>query len=331
MVTVLSHEKKPLMPCTQRRARKLMECGRAKPYWFKGFFCIILQTKTLEFKQDICIGIDPGSKMCGLTVKSKAHTILNIQYAAKTKIKDKVESRRNDRHSRRRRNAPYRRRRFNRSVKCRIPPSTKARWQQHVNMIKFCNKMYPISHVAFEDVAAQSIEGARRWNANFSPLQRGKHWCYTEIEKDFKLTKYSGRKTYNIRQNLGLDKGKDKLKINFDSHCVDSWAIANDLIGGHIVPENKHLRYINPLNFYRRKLHKLCPAKGGVRVNYGSTRSLGLKRGTLVVHPKHGKCLISGTSKGRISLRHLESNKRLCENARKEDLKILTNFVWNLI
>ena len=206
MVSVLSQDKKPLMPCTQRRARKLMECGRAKPYWVKGFFCIIMQEDTQGHKQDVAVGIDPGSKMCGLTVKTNANTILNIQYAAKTKVRDKVEARRSARRARRQRNTPYRKSRFNRSVGSRLSPSTKTRWQQHLNLIKFCNKMYPVTHVAFEDIKAKTIKGLRRWNVNFSPLEVGKHWCYEELRKVYKLYLYLGYETYMIRKELGLKK-----------------------------------------------------------------------------------------------------------------------------
>ncbi len=330
MVSVLSQNKKPLMPCTQRRARKLLESGRAKPYWYKGFFCIIMQQETKTFKQDIAVGIDIGSKMCGLTVKSNASTILNIQYAAKTKVKDKVKERREARNGRRRRNTPYRKCRFNRNVKNRIPPSTKSRWQQHLNLINFCNKMYPISHIAFEDVAAQTKKGARKWNVNFSPLEVGKQWCYTEIEKEFKLTLYKGFDTFTMRNELGLKKGKDKLKVAFYSHCVDSWTLANDLIGGHIEIDNVFLTYLSPLNLYRRQLHVFCPSKNGVRRNYGGTLSMGLKRGTLVIHPRYGKVLIGGTSNDKISLHNVETNLRICQRAKPSDLKILTNFNWNI-
>ena len=47
MVPVFDKDKNPLMPCSERRAKKLMEKCRAKPYWFKGIFCIILKVVTV--------------------------------------------------------------------------------------------------------------------------------------------------------------------------------------------------------------------------------------------------------------------------------------------
>ena len=76
MVPVLDKDKRPLMPCTERRAKRLMESGRAKPYWCKGIFCIILQGEPKgRYMQDVVIGIDPGSKFNGYTVKSESHTL----------------------------------------------------------------------------------------------------------------------------------------------------------------------------------------------------------------------------------------------------------------
>ena len=63
MVPVLDKNLIPLMPCKERRARTMMEKGRAKPYWKDGIFCIILQEEpSARNYSDVIVGIDPGSK-----------------------------------------------------------------------------------------------------------------------------------------------------------------------------------------------------------------------------------------------------------------------------
>ena len=89
--------------------------------------------------------------------------------------------------------------------------------------------------------------------------------------------------------------------------------------------------YLKPLMFFKRQLHVFNFAKGGIRKKYGSTRSEGLSRGTLVKDLKFGKCLVGGSSKGKISLNDLSSNKRLTQHAIKTKLKVLTNLKWNII
>jgi hypothetical protein len=98
-----------------------------------------------------------------------------------------------------------------------------------------------------------------------------------------------------MREQLGLKKSKNKLGSNFDSHCVDSWILANSWVGGHSEPENKNVMLISPIQLHLRQLHALQPSKGGIRKRQGSTRSLGLKRGSPVKHPKYGIVYVGGT------------------------------------
>lgn len=333
MVPVLDKDKRPLMPCSEKRARKLLERKEAKPYWFKGIFCIILQREPkTRYQQKISIGIDPGSKMSGLTILSEKHTLLNVQYNASTHVKGRVEDRALIRRIRRQNNTPYRKCRFNKRMKDNwIPPSTLSRWRQHLNLIKHFSKLYKITDVAFEDIKARTIKGAKKWNKTFSPLQGSKNWFYNQVEKSYNLHLYQGFDTYRIRVEKGLKKGTDKMKVSFESHCVDSWTIANDVLRGMDKPENERLTHLKPLIYYRRKLHEHVPAKKGIRRPYGGTISLGFKRGSLVKHPKYGICIIGGTTKGRLSLHDLFTNKRLCQNAKPEDITILTNIKWNII
>ena len=333
MVPVLDKDRKPLMPCSEKRARKLMEKSRAKPYWCKGIFCIILQDEPSGREmQDIVVGIDPGSKWEGLTVKSEAHTILNVQTEARTDVKGKVKSRRESRRARRIRNIRYRKCRFNRTrSRGYIAPSTKARWDYKISLINWFRKMFPVTHIVIEDIAAKTWKGAKKWNKNFSPLEVGKSYFKDwATEQRLKFFSFKGYETSELRKEYGLKKNSKKSKQDFFTHCVDAWCLANEVVGGHIKPENVRTLFLKPIKRHRRRLHVQNPKKGGVRKSYGGTRSLGIERGTLVKHVKHGLALIGGTSKGRLSLHDLETNKRLCQNAKLEDLKILTNQKWNI-
>lgn len=333
MVPVLDKNKQPLMPCSNKRARKLMEKGRAKPYWCKGVFCIILQDEPSGRQiQDIVVGIDPGSKWEGLTVKSEAHTLLNVQTEAKTDVKKKMETRSTLRRSRRGRKTRYRKCRFNRTKsKGYIDPSTKSRWDYKISLVNWFRAMFPVTHVAIEDIAARTLKGAKKWNKNFSPLEIGKGYFKTWAQNEnLQLHEFKGYETAAIRKDLGLKKNSKKSKQDFYTHCVDSWVLANEVVGGHVKPDNVNTLFLKPIKRHRRQLHAQVPKKGGVRRNYGSTRSMGLERGTMIKHPKYGLAVVGGTSKGKISLHDLTTNKRLCQNAKLEDITILTNIKWNI-
>lgn len=330
-VPVVDSNNVPLMPTSCSRARRWIKRGEATYFWKKGIFCIRLNREPSgRVMQDIAVGIDPGSKREGYTVKSAAHTYLNILSDAATHAKSKVETRRNMRRGRRFRKTPCRSNRMNRA-RGSLPPSTKARWQLKLNVVNFLSKIYPINIISVEDIAAVTKEGQRRWNKNFSPLEVGKKWFYDILRQRFTLHIISGWDTYNERLRLGLAKTSSKLSKVFSAHCVDSWALANMVVGGDIADDNTSMLYIKPIQFHRRQLHVLQYAKKHVRKSYGTTLSMGLKRGSLVKHHKQGLCLVGGSSRGKISLHKVDDNSRLSRTINPEDCRFLSYNSWNFV
>jgi hypothetical protein len=189
--------------------------------------------------------------------------------------------------------------------------------------------MYPTECFVVEDIKA-ATKGKRRWDASFSPLQAGKAWFYEELRKIGRVETKQGHETKEMRESRGLVKTGNKLAEVFESHCVDSWVLADCYTGGQPQPDNKRLLCIVPLRFHRRQLHRLQPEKGGIRKLYGGTRSLGFKRGSLVKHAKYGLVYVGGHLKDRISLHSLSDGKRLCQNARPSDCKFLSYNSWRL-
>ena len=92
-VPVQSKSGKVLMPTNPNKAGVLIKKGLATPFWKNGIFCIRLNYDTEEYTQDICVGVDPGSKKEGFTVKGEKHTYLNIQADAHNKVGKKLEKR----------------------------------------------------------------------------------------------------------------------------------------------------------------------------------------------------------------------------------------------
>jgi hypothetical protein len=337
------------MPTHPNRAATWIKSGKATPFWKRGVFCVRLnQEPSSRNLQDIAVGIDPGSKKEGFTIKSETHTFLNIQSDAVTWVKDALQTRKEMRRARRFRTTPCRKPRFNLS-KGNLPPSTKARWQWKLRICVWLKKMFPITDFIVEDIKAWT-KGKRRWDQSFSPLEVGKKWFYGELEKLGNLSLKQGWETKELRDNLGLKKNGNKISETFDAHCVDSWVLANSFIGGHIKPDNTNLLLVTPLRFHRRQLHMLQFAKGGIRRRNGGTRSLGFKRGSLVKHPKWGLTYVGGfcellnyenlpsterfarttpiVEKRGISLHSLADGQRLTQNANPLDCKFLSYNTW---
>src|SRR3972149_6573938 len=170
-VPVVDSNQQPLMPTSPKRARKMIESGKATPFWKKGVFCVRLNVEpSARNIQDIAVGVDPGSKREGFTVKSKAHTYLNVQTEAVDWVKKAVATRRVLRRSRRSRKTPYRKNRKNRA-RGGIPPSTKARWGWKLRILSWLTKIFPITMIVIEDIIFSKIKILKKWNKSFSPLE----------------------------------------------------------------------------------------------------------------------------------------------------------------
>jgi hypothetical protein len=109
---------------------------------------------------------------------------------------------------------------------------------------------------------------------------------------------------------------------------VDAWVLAWSEVGGPAVPEQTRLLCITPLRWHRRQLRRLQPDRGGIRPPYGSTRSLGFTRGTLVQHATYGLVYVGGTLHGRVSLHALTDGKRLCQKAKPADCRRRVVLRW---
>lgn len=329
-VPVVDQQNKPLVPTSPARARRWVKSGKATPFWSFGIWCVRLNIEpSARNIQEVAIGIDPGSKREGFTVKSKDRTFINVQTKAVTWVKDKIETRRNLRGSRRNRKTPCRQPRWsNRHAgKIRLAPSTKARWQLKLRILNRLLRLYPIQFVVVEDVQASTKEG-RKKAQSFQMVMQGKLWLYDQVRKlNLVLMLTQGYETYEKRKAMGLPKTKDKMAEKFSAHCVDSWVLASMAVGG-VKPDNEKLHLVEPMQKHYRNLHVQNPVKGGFRRAYGSTRSMGFERGSVAKHPKYGTCLIGGTSKERISL-HSLCGKRLAQNAEPESVKFLAFNSYN--
>ena len=329
-VPVTSKTGEKLMPTRPNKAGMLIKKGLATPYWRNGIFCIRLNYDTQTYKQEIAVGVDPGSKKEGWTVKSAAHTFLNLQADAHNQVGQKVAKRSELRRSRRSRKCPNRKKRPNCLANEKlIPAGTRARWEWKLRILDWLSKIYPITHICVEDIKARTIARAKKWNLSFSPLEVGKQWFYAEIQKRWHLRTLQGWETQAIRERLGLKKASNKLAETFDAHCVDSWCLASHIVGGvSAIPDNTDIFCISPIPIRRRELHRQNPQKGGNRPRYGGTTMNGLVKNTLVRHITYGLTRISGFGKRGIALYSL-GGKRLCQNAKVCDFRVLRRLNFN--
>ncbi len=336
-VPVVDSNQIPLMPTTPKRAAKWIKSGKATPFWKHGIFCVRLNVEpSARNYQNVACGIDPGSKMEGYTISSATHQYLNIQAKAVDWVKKHVKTRREMRRSRRYRKTPCRQPRWNRLVnKIKLVPSTKARWQWKLRIANWLSQIYPITVFVVEDIKATSWGG--KWGQSFSPLQVGKDWFYSQLQKIAPVELLQGHETAELRNQLGLKKSKNKMAEIFSAHCVDSFTLAYSAVGGETKPSNQNLLVVTPLRFHRRQLHRLEHAPGHIRSRYGGTMSAGFKRGSIVRHPKWGLTYVGGEmvkptkkepDRKVVSLHSIETGKRLTQFGLPQDIQFLTYNTW---
>ncbi len=317
------------MPCTPAKARHLFKSGKARPKRNKlGLFYVQLCYEQEPCNQQLVAGVDPGSKFEGFSVVGTKETVLNLMVEAPNHVKDAVETRRTMRRARRFRKWRRPKRVGNRQKsKRKIPPSTRSRWEAKVRIIAQLQCILPLTDVVVEDVQAATRKGrGGKWNGSFSPVQVGKEHLYRLLrEMGFMVHLKEGWQTKELRECYGLKKTKSKSDQSFESHAVDAWVMAASVSGAE-KPTCQRSWYVVPAVLHRRQLHRLQASKGGERKPYGSTRSLGLKRGTVVQHTKYGLCTVGGfdRKKQTISLHEYRTNKRLTQGAKVKECRVLT-------
>jgi hypothetical protein len=323
----------PLMPCTAPKARALLKAGKAHPKRNKlGLFYLQLTYDQEPANQRLVVGIDPGSTFEGFSVVGTKETVCNLMVETPTHVKKAVETRRRMRRARRFRLWRRPCRSQNRTARLhRLPPSTRSRWEAKARIVRQLAAILPLADAALEDVQAATRRGSGgQWNTSFSPVQVGKEHLYGLLkEQGLMLHLYSGIVTSQLRERYSLTKTRQKDAQTFSSHAVDAWVLAAATCGAK-APTSTRLWYLVPTRLVRRQLHRMEPEKGGRRSPYGGTRSLGFTRGTLVRHPRYGRCLIGGWDRTtqRVSLHAYKTNKRLTQQARPTECVRLTRMAF---
>lgn len=283
-VFVLSIEGKPLTPTTSSKARKLLKSKQAKPVWNKlNQFGIQMLVDTRKETPKCVLGQDWGTKFEGYSVIVDKENNLNVMWKLpdKKKLMDKLEDRRILRRARRQRNCRRRESRFdNRSRIGFIAPSQMQIVQSRLKCINELFKCYPVSKTAIEDIKFNHRD--KRWGKNFSTVEVGKQFIFKHIRNKIgseNVILFNGFDTKDFREKLGLKKSSNKSAENFNSHCVDSFSIANEL--SPAIPDPNVIIVDDTYRFVRRQLHDTQPSKGGIRTKYSTGSFKGVKKGTM--------------------------------------------------
>jgi hypothetical protein len=147
-----------LMPCSEAKARKLLERKQAKIVDYRPF-TIQLCWHCEGHTQEVTCGIDKGSSVTGLLCTGNGAALLAAEIHHRQDVKARMEDRRDRRKSRRSRLWYRPARSLNRSSSRRsgrLPPSIRANVEEVIRVVK--TLPLPISSIVVEDVVMWTFD-----------------------------------------------------------------------------------------------------------------------------------------------------------------------------
>ena len=213
MVYVLNIEGKPLMPCKEAKARKLLKENKAKIYKKEPFtiqLLFICENQT----QDITLGIDAGSKHIGLSATTKEKELYAADVELRNDIVDLLSTRRQNRRTRRNR-LRYRKPRFNNRVHSKkngwLAPSVEQKIQTHFKVVEDIHKLLPITKIVVE-TASFDIQKIKNPEIHNEEYQQGEQLGFWNV-REYVL--------FRDNHTCQCCKGKSKDKI-LNIHHIES-------------------------------------------------------------------------------------------------------------
>ncbi len=204
MVFVLDKHKKPLMPCTEKRAGQLLERGRAVVH--KVFpFTIRLKDRAAEESglQPLRLKLDPGAKVTGFAVLREDEAVFLGEIRHKPGIKDKLDTRRALRRSRRSRKKRYRKPGYNNNrEEGWLPPSLEARVDQTMSAVAKLLGLLPITAISTEHV---KFDTQLMQNPEISGLEYQQGELYGYEVKEYLLEKWGRKCAYCHAEGVPLE------------------------------------------------------------------------------------------------------------------------------
>ena len=185
MVYVLNKEGKPLMPCSEAKARKLLKLKKAHIVNYCPF-TIQLDFDCENKTQDITLGVDAGSKTIGLSATTGTKELYASNVELRNDIVKLLSDRRELRQSRRGRKRRYRKARFDNRVKSKkkgwLAPSVLNKIDTHLKVIANVYKILPITKLVIE-VASFDIQKIKNPDIQGVEYQQGEQLGFWNVRE----------------------------------------------------------------------------------------------------------------------------------------------------
>jgi len=178
LVFVINKYGKPLMPCSNRKARLLLKQGKAKIHTYEPFTIQLLYGSS-GYKQEITVGIDAGAKYIGVAVTSENKVLAKGTIELRDDVKALLETRKIYRRARRHRKTRYRQARFNNRTRKPgwLPPSIQSRVDNTMCWIDEIRSLLPNPKLIIE-VGKFDIQKIENPDISGTEYQQGEMYEY---------------------------------------------------------------------------------------------------------------------------------------------------------
>lgn len=187
LVYVLDIQGKPLMPTRRTtRVRKLLREGLARIASHQPFTIQLLYEST-SFTQPVTLGVDPGSKVAGLSATTARTELMRTEVTLRSDITELLSTRREARRSRRgKRSVRYRAPRFdNRSAAGqpgRFAPSIRQRIDAHLTLVRKACDFLPVRRIVVE-TARFDMQRIKNPDISSEQYQHGKQEGWKNVRE----------------------------------------------------------------------------------------------------------------------------------------------------
>ena len=184
MVYVLNSDGSPLMPCTEAKARHLIEGGKAKvvrrtPFIIRLTFLVEGEVNT----EAATLGVDAGSSTIGISVTTESKVLMEAEVEVRNDVPQNMEERRSKRRARRNRKTRYREQRSDnrRRPKGWLTPTMETKVRTHENVIDKVCSILPVSRIVIE-TASFDIQKIRDPEVEGEEYQQGEQFGYENVK-----------------------------------------------------------------------------------------------------------------------------------------------------
>ena len=184
MVYVLNRDGSPLIPCTEAKARHLIESRKAKvvkrtPFIIRLTFLIEGDLNT----ETITLGVDAGSSVIGVSATTEGRVLFEAEVEVRNDVPQNMEERRSKRRARRNRKTRYREARLDNRKRPKgwLTPTMETKVRTHENVIDKVCSILPVSKIVIE-TASFDIQKIKNPGIEGEQYQQGEQLGYENVK-----------------------------------------------------------------------------------------------------------------------------------------------------